>query len=94
MRDDKNELGELKRVVNSLLQNIDGFNNDSILIAATNHHELLDPAIWRRFSTIVALEKPQIYEIDRYLRSLLADKSTNFLSNEKRLNVLLVRSLD
>ena len=84
LRDDKNELGELKRVVNSLLQNIDGFNNDSILIAATNHHELLDPAIWRRFSTIVALEKPQIYEIDRYLRSLLADKSTNFLSNEKK----------
>ena len=54
------------------------------MIAATNHHELLDPAIWRRFSTIVALEKPQIYEIDRYLRSLLADKSTNFLSNEKK----------
>lgn len=52
MRDDKNELGELKRVVNSLIQNIDTLNNDSILIAATNHHELLDPAIWRRFSTV------------------------------------------
>ena len=47
LRDDKNELGELKRVVNSLIQNIDGLNSDSILIAATNHHELLDPAIWR-----------------------------------------------
>lgn len=84
LRDDKNELGELKRVVNSLLQNIDGFNNDSILIAATNHHELLDPAIWRRFSTIVALEKPQGYEIDSYLKVLLADKPTNFLSSEKK----------
>lgn len=85
LRDDKNELGELKRVVNSLLQNIDGFNNDSILIAATNHHELLDPAIWRRFSTIVALEKPQRDEIIRYLNTLLANKSTYFISNEKKL---------
>lgn len=85
LRDDKNELGELKRVVNSLLQNIDGFNNDSILIAATNHHELLDPAIWRRFSTIVALEKPQRDEIVRYLNTLLASKSTDFISNDKKL---------
>ena len=59
LRDDKNELGELKRVVNSLIQNIDSFSADSILIAATNHHELLDPAIWRRFSTVITLEKPQ-----------------------------------
>ena len=43
LRDDKNELGELKRVVNSLIQNIDELSSDSILIAATNHHELLDP---------------------------------------------------
>lgn len=84
LRDDKNELGELKRVVNSLLQNIDGFNNDSILIAATNHHELLDPAIWRRFSTIVTLDKPQKREIECYLTTLLSNKSTNFASSEKK----------
>ena len=93
LRDDKNELGELKRVVNSLLQNIDGFNSDSILIAATNHHELLDPAIWRRFSTIVALEKPQKDEIAHYLNILLANKSTDFISSEKNLNESLVHLL-
>lgn len=48
-RDDSNELGELKRVVNSLLQNIDTMSGDSLILAATNHHQLLDPAIWRRF---------------------------------------------
>ena len=48
-RDDNNELGELKRVVNSLLQNIDLMSKDSIVIAATNHQHLLDPAVWRRF---------------------------------------------
>ncbi|WP_040536920.1 AAA family ATPase [Schleiferilactobacillus shenzhenensis] len=58
VRDDKNELGELKRVVNSLIQNIDGFDNSSILIAATNHAQLLDNAIWRRFDTTLALSLP------------------------------------
>ena len=48
-RDDKNELGELKRVVISILQNIDALESRTILIAATNHEHLLDPAIWRRF---------------------------------------------
>ena len=47
-RDDKNEIGELKRVVVSLLQNIDNLG-DTILVAATNHAHLLDPAIGRRF---------------------------------------------
>jgi ATP-dependent 26S proteasome regulatory subunit len=48
-RDDQYELGELKRVINSLLQNIDDYlASGNILIAATNHHQLLDKAIWRR----------------------------------------------
>jgi SpoVK/Ycf46/Vps4 family AAA+-type ATPase len=58
LRDDKNEMGELKRVVNSLLQNIDFLNNKSILIAATNHENLLDVAIWRRFNTRVHIDYP------------------------------------
>lgn len=86
LRDDKNELGELKRVVNSLIQNIDSLSNDSILIAATNHHELLDPAIWRRFNSIITLEKPQREEICRLLQVLLANKDTNFLSISKKLD--------
>ncbi len=49
-RDDKNELGELKRVVVSLLQNIDALESKTVLLAATNHEHLLDPAIWRRFA--------------------------------------------
>jgi SpoVK/Ycf46/Vps4 family AAA+-type ATPase len=49
-RDDTNELGELKRVVISLLQNIDSLDGKTILVAATNHQHLLDPAVWRRFS--------------------------------------------
>lgn len=58
MRDDDRELGELKRVVISLLQNIDALGHERVLLAATNHEHLLDPAIWRRFSFRVQLAEP------------------------------------
>ena len=49
VRDDRHELGELKRVVNTVLQGLDSLTDDVVTIAATNHPHLLDPAIWRRF---------------------------------------------
>jgi SpoVK/Ycf46/Vps4 family AAA+-type ATPase len=49
-RDDQKELGELKRVVNTLLQGLDNLEPTSIVIGATNHPDILDPAIWRRFT--------------------------------------------
>lgn len=58
LRGDSQELGELKRVVNSFIQNLDTIGNQSIIVAATNHHELLDSAIWRRFSYRLALDFP------------------------------------
>ena len=88
LRDDKNELGELKRVVNSLIQNIDSFSENSILIAATNHQELLDPAIWRRFTSVLTLEKPPKEEIGQLLRVILDGKNTNFLFAPKKLEHL------
>lgn len=57
-RDDSNELGELKRVVTTLLQNFDNMPSNVFLIAATNHEHLLDPAIWRRFNVTVTLDLP------------------------------------
>lgn len=57
-RDDAHELGELKRVVTTLLQNLDSMPANVFLVAATNHHHLLDPAIWRRFDTSILLELP------------------------------------
>lgn len=57
-RDDHNEMGELKRVVNSLLQNVDELGSDSLMLAATNHHMLLDPAVWRRFDYKLEIELP------------------------------------
>jgi SpoVK/Ycf46/Vps4 family AAA+-type ATPase len=89
VRDDKNELGELKRVVNSLLQNIDEFSEDSILIAATNHHKLLDPAIWRRFHKIIELDKPSKEQIKKLTIQYFQGYQVDFILNEKRMDYVL-----
>ena len=57
-RDDHYEHGEVKRVVNNLLQMIDSYEGDSIIIAATNHQHILDPAIWRRFDEVLYYDTP------------------------------------
>jgi SpoVK/Ycf46/Vps4 family AAA+-type ATPase len=57
-RDDNQEIGELKRVVISLLQNFDFLPPNVLVIAATNHSHLLDPAIWRRFDLTIPIAAP------------------------------------
>jgi SpoVK/Ycf46/Vps4 family AAA+-type ATPase len=59
LRDDQQELGELKRVVNSFIQSLDTLGNHVILIAATNHEQLLDPAVWRRFQYLMRIDLPE-----------------------------------
>ena len=56
LRDDPQEVGEIKRVVNALLQNMDTRREIGLTIGITNHPRLLDPAVWRRFE--VQLEIP------------------------------------
>jgi SpoVK/Ycf46/Vps4 family AAA+-type ATPase len=58
LRDDAQELGELKRVVNSFLQNLDSIGTQCVVIAATNHHQLLDAAVWRRFGYRLEFKHP------------------------------------
>jgi SpoVK/Ycf46/Vps4 family AAA+-type ATPase len=76
-RDDAHELGELKRVVTTLLQNMDNMPANVFLVAATNHHHLLDPAIWRRFNNSILLELPNADQreeiIGRSLKNMLPE---------------------
>lgn len=67
----------LKRVVTTLLQNMDAMPGNVFLVAATNHHHLLDTAIWRRFNISILLELPNVQQRERiisdYLREILSD---------------------
>lgn len=72
-RDDDRELGELKRLVTVLLQTIDEWPSTSLLIAATNHGELLDPAIWRRFDMEISFSMPSESMISEYLSEYWPD---------------------
>jgi len=58
LRADSQEMGELKRVVNSFIQNLDSLGRHSLVLAATNHDELLDTAVWRRFNYRLTLDFP------------------------------------
>ncbi len=77
-RGDRHETGEIKRVVSSLLIQIDSLPSHVLVIGATNHAELLDRAVWRRFQIRMFLPEPT--------RARLAEWFTRF---EKRIKVPL-----
>lgn len=71
-RDDPNDVGELKRVVNGLLQAMDSFfSPDSVVIGASNHQYLLDPALWRRFDDVILFPVPGPKERSVFVERLL-----------------------
>lgn len=57
-RDDSAEHGELRRVVNAVLQMMDAYQGQSVILAATNHQGILDSAIWRRFEEVIEFPVP------------------------------------
>lgn len=72
-----NDVGEIRRVLNSFLQMIEQDNSDSLLIAATNHPELLDRALFRRFDDVIEYKLPERTEIMAALKSKLAAFKTS-----------------
>jgi SpoVK/Ycf46/Vps4 family AAA+-type ATPase len=69
-RGDKHETGEIKRVVTSLLMQIDDLPSYVIVITATNHAELLDRAVWRRFQLRLVLPAPSQRQLTEFLAAL------------------------
>jgi SpoVK/Ycf46/Vps4 family AAA+-type ATPase len=66
-RGDTHETGEIKRVVSSLLLEMDALPSYVVVVTATNHPELLDRAVWRRFQVRIHLPKPRLSEIEEWL---------------------------
>lgn len=83
-RDDVSDLGELKRLVNVLLKELETWPSQSIVIAATNHPDLLDKAIWRRFDRTINFKLPDVEErqllLERNLGKYYSLLSSNAIS--------------
>lgn len=76
-RDDESEVGELKRLVTVLLQEVDDWPTTSLLVAATNHGDLLDPAVWRRFDQVISFTLPDDAERRDMVVAALGDDSAD-----------------
>ncbi|MDO6454395.1 ATP-binding protein [Neptunomonas phycophila] len=68
-RGDTHETGEIKRVVSSLLMQIDSLPSHVIVMAATNHAELLDRAVWRRFQLRLEVPQPTRAQIEAWFKA-------------------------
>lgn len=77
-RGDQHETGEIKRVVSTLLMQIDSLPSHVMVIGATNHAELLDRAVWRRFQVRINLPAPTQSQLTEW-----------FAKFEKRINTSL-----
>lgn len=71
-RGDGGEHGKLRRVVNAVLQMMDAYQGQSIILAATNHEHILDTAIWRRFDESIEFPLPSQENIAQILGLNLA----------------------
>ncbi len=67
-RSDAQETGEIKRVVSSLLMQMDRLPSHTLVICATNHPELLDRAVWRRFELKLEIQKPDRDQLMRWFK--------------------------
>lgn len=77
-RGDSHETGEIKRVVSSLLMLIDDLPSHVVVICATNHPELLDRAVWRRFQIRMNLPYPTRASIIKWLELFERNIDTSF----------------
>ncbi len=84
-RSDSAEHGELRRVVNAVLQMMDAYQGKSLILAATNHEQILDSAIWRRFEETIEFPLPNTQQIQQILSLKLRGVRRQFEIDDKQL---------
>jgi SpoVK/Ycf46/Vps4 family AAA+-type ATPase len=77
-RGDVHETGEIKRVVSSLLLQIDALPSHVVVITATNHAELLDRAVWRRFQIQFSLPPPSRSQATKWFERFAKKSELDF----------------
>ena len=75
-RSSENDVGEIRRVLNSFLQFLEQDDSDSLIIAATNYPDLLDRALFRRFDDVIEYSLPDVALLERLLKARLAPFET------------------
>lgn len=85
-RGDTKETGEIKRVVSSLLLQMDSLPSYVVVITASNHPELLDRAVWRRFQLRIELRPPDIKQVECYIELFIKRTGFNFNYSPKSLS--------
>jgi SpoVK/Ycf46/Vps4 family AAA+-type ATPase len=70
-RSDDADVGELKRLVTVILQELDEWPASGLLLAATNHPDLIDPALWRRFDLVISFKTPGVPAIRDAIKRFL-----------------------
>ncbi|MGR3176502.1 MAG: AAA family ATPase [Candidatus Anammoxibacter sp.] len=88
MRASMNDVGEIRRILNSFLQFIDQDDSDSLIFAATNHPQILDYALFRRFDDVIEYTLPKT----EYRLKLLKNKLTAFCKTNFNWDKLAVES--
>lgn len=88
------EVGEMRRLVNSLIQLIDYFPNKAILIAATNHPEVVDTAILRRFQVHISFHMPAKEQLDGYYEQLLEKFPRDLTQIDRQYDISYAKAKD
>lgn len=82
-RDNKQDVGEMHRIVNILLNVLEDYQGPGIIVATTNLEGTIDKALFRRFDDIIEIPKPGAKEIERILKNALSaintDKGINWV---------------
>ena len=89
-RGDTKETGEIKRVVSSLLLQMDGLPSYVVVITASNHPELLDRAVWRRFQLRLELKPPDVKQIECFIELFIKRTGMDFNYSPKSLSQKLL----
>lgn len=77
-RSDDTDVGELKRLVTVILQEVDEWPATGVLLAATNHPDLIDPALWRRFDLRIEFQLPDPPAVREAIRQFLGQDAALF----------------
>ena len=91
--DDK-DVGEMRRLVNSIIQMVDNFSEKALLIAATNHIDILDVALIRRFQLRISFAMPTEEELDRYYEFLLSKFPEELQAVSRRYGISFAEARD